>query len=466
MTPAPPSAAPAALPRRLGLWSATAVVVGITIGSGIFRSPASIANRLPGPVPLLAVWAVGGVLAMCGALTLAEVAGAIPRTGGFYVYLREGWGRLPAFLFGWAELVVIRAAALGALATTFAEYLFRLFGHDPGVAPYDTYVHWAAAATIAVVAAVNILGVRLVAAFINTTTLAKYGALLFILLLALFVGLPRTGGHFTPAAPPGSSSTAAFGLALVSVLWAYDGWGDLSFAAGEVEEPRRNLPRALIGGTAAVIAIYLAANVAYLAVLPIEQIRTSKLVAADVAERLVGRWGVALISTTVVLSTFGSLSGSMLTNPRTFFAMAEDGMLLRGIAAVHPRYHTPWVAIALAAALGIAFVLVRTFEQLADTFVTAIVPFYALGVAAIFPLRRRPDFDPPFRVPGYPVVPLLFVFSTVYLLANAIVDPSSRNGTLAVLGIILLGVPVYYLAIGRRARAGPSNGHGGTGADA
>lgn len=399
------------------------------------------------------MWITGGVLALCGALTLAEVAGALPRTGGFYIFLREGWGRLPAFLFGWSELVIIRAAALGALATTFAEYLFRLLGYNPGIAPFDTYVHWVAAATIAVVAFVNVLGVRLIAAFINVTTVAKYGALVFILLAALAVGLPRTGGHFTPVAPAGSFSVGAFGLALVSVLWAYDGWGDLSFAAGEVENPRRNLPRALIGGTAAVIAIYLAANLAYLIVLPVGQVRTSELVAADVAELLVGSWGVVLVSLTVVLSTFGSLSGSMLTNPRTFFAMADDGMLFRGIAAVHPRFQTPWVAIALAAALGIAFVLLRTFEQLADTFVTAIVPFYALGVAAVFPLRKRADYDPPFLVPGYPVVPLLFVFSTIYLLANAIIDPSSRWGTLAVLATILVGIPVYYLTVGRRPAA-------------
>ncbi|MDQ6829494.1 MAG: amino acid permease [Gemmatimonadota bacterium] len=443
------------LPRRLGLWSATAVVIGITIGSGIFRSPAGIANRLPGPGPLFAVWITGGVLALCGALTLAEVSSALPQTGGFYVYLREGWGRLPAFLFGWSELVIIRAAALGALATTFSEYLFRLLGYNPGIAPFDAYVHYAAAVTIAVIAIINILGVRIISALINVTTVAKFGAILFILVAAIAIGLPRTGGgHFTPVAPAGSFSVGAFGLALVSVLWVYDGWGDLTFAAGEVKDPRRNLPRALIMGTCAVMAIYLAANIAYLAVLPISEIRTSKLVAADVAQRLVGGWGVALVSITVVLSTFGSLSASMLTNPRTFFAMADDGLLFRKIAAVHPRYETPYVAIALAAALGIGFVLLRTFEQLADTFVTAILPFYALGVAAIYPLRKRLSYDPPFRVPGYPVVPLLFVLATVYLLANSLWDPTSRWGTLAVLGVIVVGIPVYYLTVGRRDTGG------------
>src|ERR671926_198957 len=171
---------PSTLPRRLGLWSAVAVVIGTTIGSGIFRSPASITNRLPGPLPLLSVWVIGGALALCGALTLAEIAGALPHTGGIYVFLREGWGRLVAFLFGWAELVIIRAAALGAIATTFAEYALRMRGYDPAVAPYSTYVHYVAAVTIVVLATVNVIGVRLSALVLELTTVAKYGALLFI----------------------------------------------------------------------------------------------------------------------------------------------------------------------------------------------------------------------------------------------------------------------------------------------
>ena len=189
---------PSALPRRLGLWSAVAVVIGTTIGSGIFRSPASIANKLPGPLPLLTVWVVGGALALCGALTLAEVAGALPHTGGIYVFLREGWGRLVAFLFGWAELVIIRAAALGAIATTFAEYFLRVLGYDPTTAPYNNWVHYVAAVAIAVISALNYVGVRWGSLVQNITTVAKYFGLLFIIIVALVVGLPKTGGHFTP----------------------------------------------------------------------------------------------------------------------------------------------------------------------------------------------------------------------------------------------------------------------------
>src|SRR5438067_12473999 len=207
------------LPRRLGLWSAIAVLVGSTIGSGIFRSPAGIADKLPGPLPLLAIWLTGGVFVLCGALTLAEVAGAIPRTGGVYVFIRESWGRLPAFLFGWSELVIIRAAALGAIATTFSEYLVRVLGHDPRAQPYAQYVHYIAAVAIVLTATFNYVGVKCGALVTNVTTLAKTGALILITILALAIGLPQTGGHFSPAIPPGSFSFGQFRLALVSVLW-------------------------------------------------------------------------------------------------------------------------------------------------------------------------------------------------------------------------------------------------------
>ncbi|MEP6491466.1 MAG: amino acid permease [bacterium] len=443
------------LPRKLGLWSAIAVVVGITIGSGIFRTPAGVTNRLPGPLALFIVWGAGGLVAMCGALSLAEVAGAFPETGGIFVFIKKGWGRLPAFLFGWAELAIIRAAAVGAIATTFAEYMLRVLGFDPGIAPYDGWVHYVAAVAIAVIAGLNYVGVRWGSLIQNVTAVAKFFGLLFIVVAAIAIGIPKTGGHFTPVNPPGSFSIAPFGLALVSVLWAYDGWADLAFIGGEVKNPERNLPLALIWGTVAVIAIYLLANIAYLGVMSVEEIRHSKLVAADVALRLVGPAGVTFIAITVMLSTLGTLNGSILTNPRVFFAMAADGLLFKKIAAVHPRYQTPHVAIALTAVLGIIFVLLRTFEQLADTFVTAILPFYALGVASIIVFRRRggADYKPSFKTPLYPFTPILFVLATLYLLANALIDPSSRWATLAVFGIILLGIPVYYATVGRRSRS-------------
>ncbi|HEY1951386.1 MAG TPA: amino acid permease [Gemmatimonadaceae bacterium] len=439
------------LPRQLGMWSAVAVLVGSTIGSGIFRSPAGIADKLPGPLPLLAIWVTGGIFVLCGALTLAEIAGAFPRTGGVYVFIRESWGRLPAFLFGWSELVIIRAAALGATATTFSEYLLRVLGHDPRALPFSSYVHYIAAVAILITATFNYVGLRWGSLIQNLTTLAKTGALLVIVVFALAIGLPKTGGYYTPAVPAGSFDLARFGLALVSVLWVYDGWADVSFVGGEVKDPERNLPRVLILGTVIIIVLYALANLAYLAVLPVSEIRHSKLVAADVADRVMGSVGVVFVSVAVMISTFGTLNGSVMTGSRILFATAADGLLFKPIARVDRRFHTPSVAIWLGATLGVIFVLAGTFEQLADTFVTAIVPFYALAVGAIFVLRRRADYRPPFRVPGYPVVPAIFIVATIMLLGNAIIDPASRIPTLAVMGVILLGIPVFLVTKSRQA---------------
>lgn len=439
------------LTGRIGLWTAIAILVGSTIGSGIFRSPAGIADKVPGPLPLLAVWVVGGIFALCGALTLAEASSAYPRTGGVYAFIKEAWGQLPAYLFGWAELVMIRAAALGAISTTFAEYLIRVTGNDPRVGPYATSTHWIAAAAIFFAGSISYTGVRRAGAIVNLMTSAKVVGLLVIIVLAFTLGLPQTGGNYTPVMPAGSFSIGAFGLALVSVLWVYDGWADVSFVAGEVENPSRNLPRVLIFGTLGIIVIYLLANLAYLAVLSVEEIRASPLVAADVAQRLLGRPGAVFVSVVVMISTFGTLNAVMITGPRVIFATAADGMLFKPLARVHPRFGTPHISIATVTAIGMVFVLLGTFDQLADAFVTSIVPFYAMAVASVFAFRRRPGYAPSFRVPLYPVVPAIFILSTVMLLANAIIDQSSRWATLGVLGGILLGIPVYYMTGGRRA---------------
>ncbi len=443
------------LRRQLGLWSAIAVLVGSTIGSGIFRSPAGIAAKLPGPLPLVAVFVAAGVLALCGALTLAEVGSAYPRTGGIYVYIREAFGRLPAFLFGWAEFVIIRAASLGAISITCAEYTLRVAGYDPALAPYDDWAHWLAAVAIVVSSSVNVLGVKSSSAVQNVTTIAKYGGLLFIVALAFAIGLPSTGGHFSPAAPAGSFTFGAFGLALVSTLWIFDGWADVSFVGGEIKDAQRILPRALVLGTLLVLAIYLAAIFAYLSVLSVGEIAQSRLVAADVAQKLIGPAGVLFVSVTVMLSTFGTLNGTLLTAPRIFVAMADDGLFFKALGKVHPKFETPYVAVLTCAALGVAFVLLRSFEQLADAFVTAIVPFYALAVASVYTLRGRPGYAPTFRVPGYPLVPALFILSAVFLIGNAVWDASSRWATLGVLGGIVVGVPVYQLFFRRTAPAAP-----------
>lgn len=422
------------------------MLIGSTIGSGIFRTPAIIAGRVPDPVPMFGVWVLGGMLALCGALTYSELAALFPRSGGVYVYIREGFGRLPAFLFGWTELLLIRASALGAIATPFAEYLLRSLGFDPKVEPNATYVHYVAAGAIVATAALNYVGVRWSSLILNLTTGAKYGALLLLVLLAFLVG-QGDFTHFRQVA--GAVTPGLFGLSLVSVLWAYDGWGDLSFVGGEVKDPERNMPRALIIGTLAVIGIYLLVNAAYLYLIPIGQMAQSPLVAADAAQLIVGRVGVGLVAVVVMIATFSTLLGSILTSPRIFFAMADDGLLFKQMAQVHPRFRTPSISIAVTGLLGVVWVLLLNFEQLADQFVVAIFPFYALAAAAVFVLRRRqPDRPRPVRVWGYPVVPLLFVVATFLILGNALRE--HPGGTGLAFGGILLGVPVYLAAFGSR----------------
>ena len=427
------------LPRKLGLFSAVTVLIGSTIGSGIFRSPAGVAARIPDERLFFAAWIVGGVCVLAGALTYAELASALPRTGGVFVYLREGFGRLPAFLFGWAELTIVRASALGAIATVFAEYLLRMLGL--GVTNNSDIVHYVAAASILLVAFFNFRGVQIGALIQNLTASTKYAALLLLVLASfLFDGASSTPN--LAHADTASTSLSLFGLALISILWVYDGWADLTFVSGEVRTPERNLPLALIMGTLAVIAIYLAANLAYMHVMRIGEIANSQLVAADVALRVVGNAGVKLVSLAVMISAFGTLNGSIMTGPRIFFAMAGEGLFFRKVAAVHPRFNTPYVAIWLAAAMGAAFVMVRNFEQLADTFVLGIWPFYAGGAAAVYALRRKcPGLVRPYRVWGYPVTPAIFLAAALFLLGNALVTGTA----LPVFAILLLGIPAYWV---------------------
>jgi amino acid transporter len=425
------------LPRHLGLWSAVAVLVGSTIGSGIFRVPASVADRLQDPGPVLLAWVLGGVIALFGALTIAELAGALPRSGGVFAYILEAFGPLPAFLFGWSELAVIRASALGAIATIFAEY----FGYFVPMTP--TQVRLLAAAGVIAVGLLNYLGVSRAAVVMNLTTIAKYGALGALGLLAFSAG-QGSWTHFTPAWPSGLD-VSLMGTALIAIMWTYDGWADLSFMGGEVKNPGRTLPMALIIGTAGILAIYLLLNLAYIYLVPLDEMAKSPLIAATAAERipLLGRYAGGIISLVVMVSCFGTLHGSMMTGPRIFFAMADRGLFFQSIARVSPRYHSPSVAIWLATALGVIYVLLNDFQQLADKFILGIWPFYALAVAAVFVLRRtRPDLSRPYRTWGYPVVPMIFLLASVGMMGNALwTDPINTGITF---GIILVGWPVYY----------------------
>jgi basic amino acid/polyamine antiporter, APA family len=436
------------LVRRLGLWSSIGIVIGITIGGGIFRTPAGIAARVPDPVMMLSVWIIGGLVVLCGALAFAELAASMPETGGMYVYLREGWGRPYAFLYGWAQAVLIRAAALGGISSVFGEYFLRVFGFDP--AAYPNWADYLAAAAIAFAALVNILGVQLGALFVGLSTVTKFGALAALVLFSLLLGGGSGASWSHLAATDASVQPGLYGLALISVLWAYDGFADLSFASGEVKDPQRNLPRAIIIGTLAIIFIYVSANIAYLYMNPIEKVQNSRLVAADTMSGLFGQAGAAFISVVVMISTFGSLMGSMLASPRIFFAMADDRLFFKPIAMVHPRFNTPYIAILFACVLGIAMVMTQTFEQLTDTFVLAMWPFYALSVAAIYRLRRsQPRLHRPYKMIGYPVVPAVFVAAAIYLVINALIaDP---KWTTITFGVVLAGLPVYYALFRNRA---------------
>jgi basic amino acid/polyamine antiporter, APA family len=425
------------LPRHLGLWSSVAVLIGITIGSGIFRVPATVAERLHYPGPVFLAWVLGGLIALFGALTLAELAGAFPRSGGVLTYILEAFGPLPAFLFGWSELAVIRAAALGAIATIFAEYLgyFIPLG--------GMQVRWIAAAAIIVVGLVNYVGVSRAAMLMNLVTVLKYGALAALVLLAFAVGKGSTS-HFTPVWGPGFDLSLV-ATALIAIMWTYDGWADLSFVGGEVKNPGRTLPMALILGTLGILLIYLLLNIAYVYLVPLPDMARSPLIAATAAERipLLGRAAGAVVSAVVMVSCFGALHGSMLAGPRIFFAMADRGLFFRSIARVSPRFQSPSAAIWLATGLGVIYVLLNDFQQLADKFILGIWPFYALAVGAVFVLRRtRPELPRPYRTWGYPVVPLLFLLASVGMVVNALwTDPVNTGITF---GVILAGVPAYF----------------------
>ena len=441
------TAAPAGerLSRRLGFWSSIGFVIGMTIGSGIFRTPAQIAERVPDPLTMLAVWGLGGAVTLCGALSIAELAAALPEAGGLYVFLREGWGRGAAFVFTWSELVLIRAAGLSGIASVFGEYALRSLGYDPVL--HAAAADYCAVAAIVIATLTNVRGVQIGALMTGATSAAKFGALALIAAMAVLFG-SRTDAsvaHFAAGQAP--VQAGLFGLAFISVLWAYDGFADLSFLAGEVVNPQKTLPRAIIGGTLAIVAIYLTINAAYLYVLPIAQVARSPLIAADMMAALVGGTGASFVSIVVAISTFGAVNSDLLGAPRIFYAAAEDGLFFKTLGRVHPTYRTPYVSIVFSALLGIVFVLTGTFEQIADTFVLAIWPFYGLAVAGLYRLRRRSDLRRPYRVPGYPIVPAIFIAACIYLVVSALIG--DRLWTGVTFAIMLAGVPVYYVVFAR-----------------
>lgn len=431
------------LPRRLGFWAATSIVVGSVVGAGIFRVPSAVADGVGSVGGIALVWTLGGIVTTCGALALAELAAALPEAGGVFVYLREAYGSGVAFLYGWA-LLIIGPTGSAAVAAVFAEYLgvfvpLSLVGR-----------HLVASAVIAATATAGIRSVRGAGAIQTATAGAKVGALAGIIVAAFVLGDPANGS-LGRGSPVGSMRFDGVGLGLVAALWAYNGFQEMASVAGEVRDPARTLPRALIVGMAVVVLVYLAANAAFLYILPFSTLRASPLVASDTMIHVLGAAGAGAVAAAIMLSTFGSVNGAVLARPRVFYAMAADGLLFRPLARVHPRYSSPHVAVATYAAVAIAFVWFRSFEQLTEAFVVGIWPFLAAAAAGVLVLRRtRPDLARPYRTPGYPIVPLVFVAGTLCVVISALVAHPAT--TFAGMGMTLLGVPVYLLRRGTRRR--------------
>ena len=434
------------LRRRLGLGSATAMVVGEVIGVGIFLTPARMAKALGSPAWILATWLAMGGMALAGALCVGALAAAYPETGGGYVYLRRAYGRRTAFLFGWMSLLVLDPGLAAALAAGLADYAGALVGLSPAG-------HTAVAiGAIATLAAANVAGVPLGAGLLRGLTALKVG-LLAVLALWGF-GLGRGDwSNFIPlvARRPGSGPLgAALAGGWVAAFFSFGGWWDLGKLAGEVRDPRRNLPRALVLGLAIVTAAYVLTGAVFLYLVPLERVGTGEGFAAQAGAALFGRAGGRILALVVIASVLGSLAAMTLAAPRVYYAMARDGLFLPGLAAVHPRFGTPARAIALQAALAAALVASGSFDQILAYFVVPTVAFLALIVGSVYVLGDGDD-RPAARVPGYPVTPLLFLVPVAPVLVLLALDRPAH--ALLGVGVVALGLPVFHLAFPRRRSA-------------
>ena len=421
------------LPRRLGLIDSVSIVTGTIIGAGIFLVPNLVARSLPSPPLILAVWIFTGVLSIFGALAYAELGAMIPATGGQYVYLREAYGSLPAFLCGWTYFLVVLSASLGWIGITFANYLAYFI-------PLSQWEQKAVAlALIAAVTYINYRGVHAGAVTQKFFTAMKLLGLL-ILIVSAFLAAP----HAPAPAPSGSISASLFGTAMISCVLSFDGWVALSFVAGEVRNPKRNLTLAVALGLGIATAVYVLANAAYLRVLSVSEIAASDRVGALAAERAIGPVGATVVSLTILLSIAGCANGWAMTAPRIYFAQAQDGLFFRRFASIHPRYQTPAFSIVVFGAWSALLALTGTYETLASYAMFAAWTFYGLTAIGVLLLRRRqPDRPRPYRMPGYPVTLLLFVaVAAAFVINTFVVTPGP-----AIVGslLILTGLPVYFL---------------------
>jgi APA family basic amino acid/polyamine antiporter len=436
----------ATLKRQLGLRTATALVVGEVIGVGIFLTPAGMAKSLGSPALVLVVWLLMGVMALCGALCYGELAARYPEAGGGYVYLREAFGAPVAFLYGWMALLVVDPGLTAALAVGLGSYA----GYSLKLSAVGIKI--VAVAAILVLAAINVRGVRLGAGFVRWLTLVKVGLLLFVLLWGFVFGL-GDWSNFAPlvARRAGSDAlTLALAGGTVSAFFSFGGWWDVSKVAGEVREPARTLPRALVSGVLAVTLIYILTSAAFIYLVPVERVTSGETFAAQAGEALFGPTGGQVFSAVVIFAVLGSLAVIIMSFPRVYFAMARDRLFFESAAALHPRYGTPARAIVIQAVLASVLVLTGKFGQIINFFIFVVVLFVGLTVAGLFVVRRKGRGRPEYTTPLYPVTPVIFLLLTLLLLALLGVG-SPKQASLGCI-VVALGLPVYYLLF-RRGQA-------------
>jgi APA family basic amino acid/polyamine antiporter len=457
--------------RGLTVTAATMLVVGSMIGSGIFRKPASMAEQLMSPELLIIAWIVAGVFTLIGALTNAEIAGMIDATGGQYKYFRAMFGDFIAFIYGWSILAVIQTGSQASIAVVFSEYLGYFFKYpqfSEEVQKFSFYVPLVgniypledfgtkavAILCLLFLTGINYIGVVLGGGVQTVITFLKIASILILAALAFGFGNGSMSNIYSDFATQHSQDVniiAMFGLALAGAFWAYDGWNNVTFVSGEVKDPKRNVPRALFIGALIVMIVYVIINLAYLYVIPVEEIAKSPLVGATVAEIIFGPIGGAIISIAIVISTFGAVNGSILATARVHFAMARDNMFFKKLGESHPKFMTPGIALVVQGIWSSILTLTGTFDTITDYVIFASWMFYGLGAYGVFVLRRKmPDTPRPYRVIGYPILPAAFVIFSILFVGNTIISDTSN----AMMGLILvsLGVPfyIYWKYIGRK----------------
>lgn len=422
--------------RVLSARQAAALGIGIVIGTGIFAVPGFVAQTLQSPGPILLAWAIGGLIALAGALTHAEIAGMFPRQGGGFIFVLEAFGPWAAFFKGWGAFLIGYPASSAAIATVCGVYLARLFG----VA--DSWVKPFALAACVIVWLLNLRGTRFSGSFQSAITCSKVAALALLAIVAFFAGEGSFSRLF--AAPQAMPGIGAFALAMIGILWTFDGWQNLTVVSGEVGMPEKSLTRSLLLTIALVTAIYLVMNVCYLTVLPIEELRGADAPATLVAERAFGAGGGKVVSALVVLSSFGALFGIAMAAPRYFYALGESGLFFRQAAAIDPVTQAPrWGSTAILATTAIC-ILTGTFEQIISYYICISIIYNILTVAAVYRLRsKRPDAPRPFRIPGYPVTPAVFILASLGIAASEVARAPARSAI--ALGVLVAALPAYHL---------------------